>query len=144
MSAAARAAGLIDSEQAEPHLQRAADLLSRFRQNAEWVELNAAYRDGRLRHEIPYVHPSAGAGVIDLLYQDTAGEWQIVDFKTDSLIHADEAEPLVRDSYRPQLLRYLTAGGALLGRHLKARLCWLDHVGQVFWQPIEPDPLPTE
>ena len=136
MSAAARAAGLIDLEQAEPHLQRAAELLTRFRQDPAWIDLNAAQRDGRLRHEIPYLHPSGGAGVMDLLYQDVAGEWQIVDFKTDAVADPDEAEKLIRDDYGEQLQRYLRAAAALLGRRATARLCWFDLGGQVHWQDV--------
>ncbi len=136
MSAAARASGLIDTEQAEPHLQRAAELLARFRQDSAWVDLNAAQRDGRLRHEIPYVHPSAGVGVMDLLYQDVAGEWQIVDFKTDAIVSHEEAEQLIRDHYGEQLRRYLRAALALLGTRAKARLCWFDLAGRVHWQEV--------
>lgn len=136
MSAAARAAGLIDAEQAEPHMQRAAELLARFRQDPAWIDLNAAQRDGRLRHEIPYMHPTGGAGVMDLLYQDVAGEWQIVDFKTDAVADQEEAEQLILDDYGDQLRRYLRAAAALLGRRARARLCWFDLAGRIQWQDV--------
>jgi hypothetical protein len=136
MSAAARAAGLIDAEQAEPHMQRAAELLARFRQDPGWIDLNAAQRDGRLRHEIPYMHPTGGAGVMDLLYQDVAGEWQIVDFKTDAVADQEEAEQLILDDYGDQLRRYLRAAAALLGRRARARLCWFDLAGRIQWQEV--------
>lgn len=141
MSAAARSARLIDPEQAAPHLARAAELLERLRNDPDWIDLNAAHRDGRLHHELPYFQTGAGAGVIDLLYRDGAGQWQIVDFKTDTLLHPEDAVPLVAKDYGAQVRRYLQAAAALLDRPAQARLCWLDCAGRVMWQtiPIEPE-----
>ncbi len=139
MSSAARSAHLIDPEQAAPHLDRAAELLERLRHDAGWVELNAAQRDNRLYHEVPYFMAGRGAGVVDVLYRDVVGEWQIVDFKTDALARSEDAEPLIRTAYGPQLRRYLRAAAAFLERPACARLCWLDCAGRVEWQVIAAD-----
>ena len=107
-----------------------------MRADPAWADLNAAHRDGRLHHEVPYAQSGVGGGVIDVLYQDALGQWQIVDFKTDAVADPDEAEKLIRDDYGEQLQRYLRAAAALLGRRATARLCWFDLGGQVHWQDV--------
>ena len=140
LAASARAARLIDVEQAQPHLERAGELLGRLRADPAWADLNAAHRDGRLHHEVPYAQSGVGGGVIDVLYQDALGQWQIVDFKTDSLARLEDGAELIRDDYGPQLERYVGAVERLLGRPATARLCWLDVAGAVAWQAIPADP----
>lgn len=140
LAASARAARLIDTEQVQPHLERAAELLERLRADPAWVDLNAAHRDGQLYHEVPYAQTGVGAGVIDVLYQDALGQWQIVDFKTDSLASLDDGADLIRDDYGPQLTGYVDAVARLLGRPATAHLCWLDVAGAVAWQTISVDP----
>ncbi len=82
---------------------------------------------------------TAPGGVVDVLYRDVVGEWQIVDFKTDALARSEDAEPLIRTAYGPQLRRYLRAAAAFLERPACARLCWLDCAGRVEWQVIAAD-----
>ncbi len=141
LAAAARAARLIDMEQVGPHVERATELLERLRAEPAWADLNAAHRDGRLHHEVPYAQSGGGAGVIDVLYQDALGQWQIVDFKTDALARLDDGAELIRDDYGPQLRRYIDAVNRLLGRPATARLCWLDVAGAVAWQTVSDDPV---
>ncbi|HRF47034.1 MAG TPA: UvrD-helicase domain-containing protein [Anaerolineales bacterium] len=136
MVAAARVERLIDTEQAGPHVTRAGLLLERLRADPGWVELNTAQRDGRLHHEVPYFLPGLGAGAIDLLYQDVSGGWGIVDFKTDVILEGESPEDQVRSGYHAQLRRYIDAVRILLNVVPTARLCWLDHHGNVIWETV--------
>jgi ATP-dependent helicase/nuclease subunit A len=64
-------------------------------------------------------------GFIDMLFQDAAGDWHIVDFKTNRA-KADEA-PTVATQYEMQLMLYAIAAEQTLGKPVKSlRLCFLD------------------
>jgi ATP-dependent exoDNAse (exonuclease V) beta subunit len=131
LATAARGQGLVDAAQAAPHLERAAELLSRLRADSRWGAIDRAER----RHEVPYSLPDS-RGIMDLLYRDADGVWQIVDFKTDTLADDAELQSLADGGYGRQMRRYGEAVQGLLGRRVATTLCFLDDSSRVKWWPV--------
>jgi len=116
----AQAADMLDIE-ASPALDGLAaelsDILSAFARH----DLAGALASARqVRRELDFVldcPPATIRGQIDLIYQDPAGAWHIVDYKSDRV----EAGPRLAEHaarYELQLLLYAHAAG----RHLAARV----------------------
>jgi len=139
LNVAVKSLGLVDSEQAAEHLARATELLARFRADIRWVELDVAERTGRVRHEVPYsltVNGRPTNGFIDLLYRNSLKEWQVADFKTDTLPN-EAALNTLHNQYAPQLRRYRATAKQLLGEDVMAELCFLGYENAVRWVKVE-------
>ncbi len=127
--------GLVDQEEREITIAQAKDLLSRFRADARFSEIDTSQR----RHEIPYSImtdnglPSTGA--IDLIYQGKDARWQIVDFKTDD-IQTDAEFSELKENYTKQIIRYRESFQRLLGQPAKAWLCFLNYASAVRWEQV--------
>ena len=67
-------------------------------------------------------------GIIDLLYQNDDGSFEIVDYKTDTVDPADPAAALkkLEYAYAPQLQAYARALTAITGKPANATLLFLD------------------
>ncbi len=127
--------GLANPTQRAEAIRLTEKLLERLRLHPLWQEIDQA----PVRYnEVPYTHITANnlldTGYIDLLYRHQ-GEWQIVDFKTDSLHSADARQAAV-EQYRPQMRRYTQAVLDLLHEPARVRLCFLDDEGQVSLQEM--------
>lgn len=106
-------------------------MLRRFRESAVARELAAA---ARMFRELPFqlrwpLHaPPDEAltidGVIDCLYQDAAGDWRLVDFKTNQV--TAEGVPALARKYEAQMFLYQEAIREALGvAPASATLCFL-------------------
>jgi len=118
------AAGLIGRAMAEMDLHDTAEadrladeldcMLRKFRQHPLYAQLAGA---GQAFRELDFVLAAGSAtlrGQIDLLYQDQAGCWHVVDYKSDRLGAADAAEHAGR--YELQMLAYALAVSRQMGR----------------------------
>lgn len=136
LQAEASMSGLVEESERELTLTQTMELLARFRAAPRFSEIDSATER---RHEIPYsLLGSEGlpaTGVIDLIYRVSGGRWQIVDFKSDQVADAGAFEGMKR-TYFPQLQRYRSAFGRLLGQPAEAWLCCLNYFGSVRWEPL--------
>lgn len=128
----AHSLGLVDSFQARPHLERAAELLTRLRIDSRWPGMHVAEQAGQAWHEVPYSLPGS-RGVIDLLYRDVNRQWRVVDFKTDALEAEAALQQALERQYRAQALRYQSAVRELIGQPVMAELCLLDYCQGIHW-----------
>ena len=122
-------AGLASEKLRRAAVERATELLMRFRQHPVWEEIISAQERYT---ELPYTYTEKGRlehRVIDLLYQNTNG-WQILDFKTDPILTQLHKEELVR-KYAPQVQRYAATAASKLGPPVQASICFLDDQGKV-------------
>ncbi len=109
--------GIVDTEQNRRAVEDAFDLLDLIRRSDvfEWIaRARAVYR------QVPFVYQTDGGrtidGVIDLLIQDEAGQWRIVDYKTNWL--GKGAKPHLRAHarrYHLQMGVYAAAVQKLVG-----------------------------
>jgi ATP-dependent exoDNAse (exonuclease V) beta subunit len=76
----------------------------------------------------PYLH-----GFIDCLYQDAAGRWRLIDYKTNPVAATEVSR--VAAAYKPQLLAYRLACEQALGQSLAECTLVLLHAGVT--QPLE-------
>lgn len=129
--ARARSFGLTDERQLEDAIWQSRELLERFQAHPLYDEMRQA--DDRLR-EVPYSLDADGhvdVGIIDALYRQ-GQRWTIVEFKTDRVDCAAEAERVAEDAgYRRQVQRYMRAAARLLHTAPRALICWLDCEGKV-------------
>ncbi|MGA2111126.1 MAG: UvrD-helicase domain-containing protein [Anaerolineales bacterium] len=127
--------GLVEERQKREALARAERLLGRLRAHPVWAEISASAEQ---HHEVPYEMPlpdgRVEVGVIDLLYRRGA-EWVLLDFKIDELVDEASAEAATA-RYRSQMERYTRAARARLGVKVKARLCYLDCMGEIRIVPL--------
>jgi len=125
-----RQAEMLGAGSAE-HQAAALEMLRRFEQMPSAAELRSA----KVRHaELDFLlawPPGASTGginlwgVIDAVYQDAAGNWHLIDYKTNAIPAAGPASLLER--YRLQMLVYALAVESLLGRPpASVRLVLLD------------------
>jgi len=127
-------AGLTSEKQRLNAIDRATELLARFRRHPIWAEINSA--QDRCS-EFPYTYIMEGRmenRVIDLLYQTSTG-WQLLDFKTDPIQSLAYKEDLIK-IYAPQVQRYAYVVESRLGQSLQARICFLDDQGKVELEAI--------
>ena len=128
--------GLVDQAERDVTIAQAKELLSRFRADPRYGEIDSA---PERRHEIPYSRqldnglPSTG--VIDLLYRGTDRKWHIVDFKTDD-VQGDAQFSQLIEQYSKQVVRYREAVRQLLGQSAESWLCFLNYGRQVQWERI--------
>ena len=128
--------GLVQPEQAELTVQEARELLSRFRAEPRWAEIDGS---PERRHEVPYslsTSDGLSTGYIDLLYRDRAGCWHIVEFKTEAATSDLDIELMLKGKQGKQVRRYLGAVHHLLGGDVDAVLCLLNYNGNVRWVPV--------
>jgi ATP-dependent exoDNAse (exonuclease V) beta subunit len=122
-------AGLAQPSQRVTAIDRTGVLLTRLRNHPIWEEIESATE---VYHELPYsrlVEEYTETGYVDLLYC-SSGEWQIIDFKTDSILSAEERSDLI-DKYSRQVRRYASAVETLMGQMVQQRICFLDDHGRV-------------
>ena len=109
-------------------------LLERFRHGPLWSLIDGT---SDRHHEVPYSRLSgdrAETGYVDVLYR-SAGSWNVVDFKTDSIASDGERLRLV-EQYSPQLRRYVQAIEALLHEPAQGQICFLDDNGKIRVVPV--------
>lgn len=127
--------GLVDAGQRAAALQRARELLARFRDHPLKAEIDSC--DERY-HELPYTYqPQADlpdSGAFDLLYR-REGSWMLLDFKTDALADEEQREKADKEHWG-QLKRYSRACRALLGEDVEAAVLYLDDRGAVRRAPL--------
>ena len=129
LEAEAWRAGLATETTRQDVINRANDLLARFRKHLLWNEVDVALEK---YSELPYsylVNDKMENRVIDLLYRD-AGGWHIVDFKTDPIQSLAQKEHLIQ-VYAPQVRRYKAIVESKLGTSVSGQLCFLDDQGEV-------------
>jgi ATP-dependent helicase/nuclease subunit A len=129
LQAAALQAGMVNEGQRTSAIEQATELLERLRQHPIWAKINSATER---YHELPYAIQVAGGTenrYIDLLFRD-GDRWQIIDFKTDSILTAGHRENLINE-YSTKVQRYRRAVKQLLGVDAIASICFLDDHGQV-------------
>ncbi len=136
--ARARALGLIDPRALQDAVSRSAGLLQRFRRHELYQEMDSAER--RLS-EVPYSRRGEDGctdnGLIDALYR-RAGQWTIVEFKTDHVADAAEMKQILEtQDYLQQAERYVRAVEQLLEERPRHVFCWLDYGGKVVCEPKE-------
>lgn len=122
-------AGLATEATRQELIARANDLLTRFRANPLWNEVDVALERYA---ELPYsyiINDKVENRVIDLLYRD-AGGWHIIDFKTDLIQSFGQKEHLIQ-VYAPQVRRYKAIVESKLGTSVSGKLCFLDDQGKV-------------
>lgn len=122
-------AGLVTEAARQHIIGHALDLLTRFRENPLWQDLNGALER---YSELPYSYLLNGRlenRVIDLLYRDAQG-WHIIDFKTDPIRTLAQKEHLIQ-LYAPQVRRYKAVVESKLGQGVSGKLCFLDDLGMV-------------
>jgi ATP-dependent exoDNAse (exonuclease V) beta subunit len=110
-------------------INRATELLTRFRAHSLWNEVDSALERYA---ELPYsylINDKVENRVIDLLYRD-AGGWHIIDFKTDLIQSFAQKEHLIQ-VYAPQVRRYKAIVESKLGTSVSGKLCFLDDQGKV-------------
>ncbi len=91
-----------------------AGMLDGLRGHPLWQDLAGARQALRELDFIARLGPVTLRGQIDLLIEDTAGAWHVVDYKSDRLVADDVAEHA--DRYRLQMLTYAAAAARYLGR----------------------------
>ena len=69
-------------------------------------------------------------GIIDLLFHDRAGSWQLVEWKTEGF-PKDKFEEEAR-AHRIQIALYAAAARRVLGVAPEARVCFLGRQAQVY------------
>ncbi len=135
----AQAAGMLDIE-ASPALDGMAaefsDILSVFARH----DLAGALASARqVRRELDFVldcSPATIRGQIDLIYQDAAGAWHIVDYKSDRV---GPDEPLAEHAkrYELQLLLYANAAGRHLGGRVADATLYFLRTGSTCEIPVD-------
>ncbi len=129
LETAALDAGLAMEVHREAAVNEAVELLGRLAAHLIRQEVESAKL---CYHELPYtrlVGDRTETGYIDLLYRGDTG-WQLLDFKTDSILEPEKRVQLVEE-YAPQMQRYVDAIGEMLGEKVLARLCFLDDQGKI-------------
>jgi ATP-dependent exoDNAse (exonuclease V) beta subunit len=135
-AAEARGYGITDEGELKDAVERAAEMLARFRGTALCARMEAA--EVR-RHEVPYTlldgppgQPGQlDKGVIDALFREAEG-WTVVEFKTDRVRNEQELEQKLGEAdYVEQVGRYLDAGERLLGVRPRPVLCLLNYARTV-------------
>jgi ATP-dependent helicase/nuclease subunit A len=125
MASLARGEGIVQPQAVEDAVRRAGGMVDRLRATALNREIEAAVRRTQempftLSTEIGQLH-----GVIDLLYQDRAGNWHLVEWKTDWF--PDREWQAQVEAYRQQIAVYRLAAQRALGVEVEARACFLAH-----------------
>jgi ATP-dependent helicase/nuclease subunit A len=123
LDAYARQEGITSDVEVHYAIQRARKMINNLRRSALFAEINIAPQ--RLT-ELPFnLRTQEGDiyGVIDLLYQDEAGEWHLIDWKTEWTSSA-QLEQHVRE-YASQMHLYARAVRDILGKEPEMRLCFL-------------------
>ncbi len=134
----AQAADMLDMEPSPALAALAAelaDILSAFARH----DLAAALASARqVRRELDFVldcPPATIRGQIDLIYQDPAGAWHIVDYKSDRV---GPDEPLADHArrYELQLLLYASAAGRHLGERVADATLYFLRTGSTCEIPV--------
>ena len=124
----ARREGITASAQMQA-VRDARRMLRRLQGRPVYADITGARRR---HHELPFTLELAGRrvqGVIDLLFQREAGQWNILDWKTEWL---GEDEPVPQE-FLLQLAVYARAAEVVLGSRPRAGLCWLSPRLDVRW-----------
>ncbi len=123
--------GITDAGAAEHAVVQVLNLLGNLRRSALFREIAGAEE----RHtEIPFsLATPAGTlhGVIDLLFRDPAGEWRLVDWKTEPV----GREQALQDAAQPHLLQlavYARAAERFLGLRPHVEICFLARAAAVY------------
>ena len=135
LQAEAYGQGIVVESELKTTLNEARELLSRFRNEVRWAEIDSAER----RHELPYMLTSndfPASGIIDLLYRNGDGKWVIVDFKTDT-VNETEMRELIETKYGYQVRRYREAIKRLLKETAETWLCFMNCENQVRWEKVD-------
>ncbi len=129
----------IDDAQVLPLAGQFGDILEKFRSHPLFKELRQAKQTFCELDFVLNCGPAVLRGQIDLIFQDSAGRWHIVDYKSDRLAPADIAEHSER--YRLQMLLYCLAASKYLNvPPAEARLYFL-RSGLTHTFPISPETL---
>ena len=90
------------------------EMLRRLRAHPLWADLAGAKQSFRELDFLMDAGPAVLRGQIDLLYQDAAGNWRIVDYKSDRVAAAEIETHAGR--YELQMLAYAVAAARHVGR----------------------------
>jgi len=121
---------------APTYRKEAGEILQRFTESGLCLKLRKA---GRVFRELPFILGERHGmihGVIDLLYQDGAGDWHVVDYKTAV---GDEAK-VEASGYRTQIELYGLAVHRLLGKAPRSGVLFFLKNGWEYgieWKPGE-------
>jgi ATP-dependent exoDNAse (exonuclease V) beta subunit len=96
--------------------------------NVKNSDLYAKIENAQFRHqELPFTLRTAGyiiPGIVDIIFQDQAGIWHLLDWKTEWT--DPKVEVVLSDEHLQQMAIYSTAMEKVLGAVPKAALCFLN------------------
>jgi ATP-dependent exoDNAse (exonuclease V) beta subunit len=130
--ARARTLGLVDRDALQDAATQSARLLQRFSRHELFLEMgNAEQRLSEVPYSLRGENGRTDNGVVDALYR-RAGQWTIVEFKTDHVADAAGMRELLKEQgYLRQAERYVWAVEQLLGEKPRHVFCWLDYEGRI-------------
>jgi ATP-dependent helicase/nuclease subunit A len=135
----AQAADMLDIE-ASPALEVLATEFSAIMSAFARHDLAGALASARqVRRELDFVldcPPATIRGQIDLIYQDPAGAWHIVDYKSDNVQAGPQLTEHAR-RYELQLLLYANAAGRHLGGRVADATLYFLRPAATCWIPVD-------
>ncbi len=125
----AEAMGLLDRADLAALAAEFERMVERLRGQELWGELASAKQVFRELDFVMDMGPARLRGQIDLLYQDAAGAWRLLDYKSDRI--GDEGTDPHTQRYSLQLQLYARAAGRYIGSPISDALLYFLRTGQV-------------